>query len=341
MKLLSIGVPCYNSAEYMEKCVRSLLPGGDRVEIIIVDDGSTDRTGEIADTFAAEYPDIVRVIHQPNGGHGAAVMSAMRAAAGEYFKVVDSDDYVRPEAYRRILAALTSFAETEEKPDMLISNYVYNKAGEKRHRVMHYSRVIPQERILTWDEIGRLKKGMYILMHSVIYRTQLLRECGLELPEHTFYVDNLYVFEPLPYVKTLYYLNVNFYSYNIGREDQSVNERVMVSRVDQQLRVNRMMIDYMAAKKELIRRQDTCYHYMLNYLEIICGVSTVLLFLDGSPEKIAEKEKLWDYLKERDPEDYKILRRGIIGNLAHLPGKGGRKVGITFYRILDSIFHFN
>ena len=79
--------------------------------------------------------------------------------------------------------------------------------------------------------------GQYILMHSVIYRTQLLKECGLELPKHTFYVDNIFVYQPLPHVKNMYYLDVNFYRYFIGRTDQSVNESVMIGRIDQQLRV--------------------------------------------------------------------------------------------------------
>ena len=82
-------------------------------------------------------------------------------------------------------------------------------------------------------------------MHSVIYRTALLRECDLELPEHTFYVDNIYVFKPLPYVKTMYYLDVNFYRYFIGRDDQSVNETNMIKRIDQQFKVTYIMIDYM------------------------------------------------------------------------------------------------
>ena len=81
-------------------------------------------------------------------------------------------------------------------------------------------------------------------MHSLIFRTQLLRDCGLCLPEHTFYVDNLVAFVPFPYVKTMYYADVNFYRYFIGREDQSVNEAVMIGRIDQQLLVTKLMLGY-------------------------------------------------------------------------------------------------
>ena len=106
MKLLTVTVPCYNSEQYMEKCIESLLPGGEDVEIIIVDDGSTDRTGEIADRYAEEYPSMVRVIHKENGGHGSAVNAGIENATGIYFKVVDSDDWVNKDSYLRILVSL-------------------------------------------------------------------------------------------------------------------------------------------------------------------------------------------------------------------------------------------
>ena len=92
MKLLTVTVPCYNSQDYMENCINSLLPGGDKVEIIIIDDGSKDATGAIADRYAEQYPNIVRVIHQENGGHGEGINQGLKHATGKYFKVVDSDD---------------------------------------------------------------------------------------------------------------------------------------------------------------------------------------------------------------------------------------------------------
>lgn len=90
MKLLSVAIPCYNSEAYMSKCINSLLIGGEEVEIIIVDDGSSDRTAEIADDYAEKYPTIVKAIHQENGGHGQAVNTGIKNATGLYFKVVDS-----------------------------------------------------------------------------------------------------------------------------------------------------------------------------------------------------------------------------------------------------------
>ena len=244
MKLLTITVPCYNSQDYMEKCVESLVVGGDEVEILVVDDGSVDRTAEIADRLQDRYPGIVRAIHQPNKGHGGAVNTGLENASGLYFKVVDSDDKLKASAYRSILDKLREYKDAEEKIDLLISNFVYDKEGQTRKKVMQYRSALPVNRMFSWDETRHFRKGQYILMHSVIYRTRLLKECGMRLPEHCFYVDNIYVFEPMPGVKNMYYLDVNFYYYFIGRDDQSVNEEVMIGRLDQQARVNRIMYDY-------------------------------------------------------------------------------------------------
>ena len=136
MKLLTITVPCYNSQDYMEKCVESLVVGGDEVEILVVDDGSVDRTAEIADRLQDRYPGIVRAIHQPNKGHGGAVNTGLENASGLYFKVVDSDDKLKASAYRSILDKHREYKDAEEKIDLLISNFVYEKEGQHRKKVM-------------------------------------------------------------------------------------------------------------------------------------------------------------------------------------------------------------
>lgn len=345
MKLLSIAIPSYNSEAYMRKCIESLLVGGEDVEILVVDDGSTDKTGEIAEEYAARHPGIVKAIHQENGGHGAAVNTGLEHAKGLYFKVVDSDDWVKESAYLEILETLRELTGGNAVLDMLISNFVYEKEGEKKNKVMKYHHALPKNKIFTWDEVKHFHKGQYILMHSVIFRTKLLRECGLRLPEHLFYVDNLFVFEPLPYVKTMYYLDVNFYRYYIGREGQSVNEAVMISRIDQQLRVNKMMLDYLvecrSQKKSNVNRQRRLRAYMVNYLEIITVISSVLLICSGTDENLEKKKELWKDIKKKDMLLYIRLRYGIMGNSMNLPGRGGRKISVEAYKICRRFFKFN
>ncbi len=339
MKLLSITVPCYNSSAYMRKCIDSLLAGGDEVEILIVDDGSVkDNTAEIADEYAARYPNIVRTIHQENKGHGGAVNTGLSAATGLFFKVVDSDDWVNEEAFRKILSVLEEVTRGPKTLDVLISNYVYEKEGSGKKRVMRYPHEFPENHIFAWSDVNTLLPNHYVLMHSLIFRTTLLRECGLKLPEHTFYVDNLFAFIPFPFVKTFYYLDVNFYRYFIGRADQSVNEKVMVSRVDQQLRVNYEMIEYMGKQKSLNRPQRK---FMLHALGIIMTVSSIMLIRADTEECLEKKKELWRYLKKCDPLAYLSIRFGITGGVMNLPGKSGRKVSVTSYKIVQKLYGFN
>ena len=178
-------------------------------------------------------------------------------------------------------------------------------------------------------------------MHSVIFRTRLLKECGLKLPEHTFYVDNIFVFEPLPFVKNMYYLDVNFYRYYIGREGQSVNEEIMLSRVEQQIKVNKIMIDYLAENKSKIVSKRKLKNYMFSYLEIITVISSILLIRAGTEEALEKKQELWQYIKQKDVGMYVRLRYGVLGNSMNLPGKGGRKISVEGYKLCRRFYKFN
>ncbi len=339
MKLLSVAIPCYNSEEYMRHCIDSLLPGGEEVEILIVDDGSVkDRTAQIADEYEKNYPEICRAIHQENGGHGEAVNAGLREAKGIYFKVVDSDDWVDEESYMEVLRTLRRFVYGNQTLDMLVCNFVYEKQGAKRKKVMNYRTALPKDQVVGWDDVKMFMLGQYILMHSVVYRTELLHQCGLNLPKHTFYVDNIFVFQPLPYVKTMYYLDVNFYRYFIGREDQSVNEQVMIGRIDQQIQVTKLMIDYYNEGK--IQSWKLRY-YMIRYLEIMMVISSILAIRSGTDENMKKKKELWQYVKKKNVLLFLRLRFGFLGQGMNLPGKSGRQVSIAGYKISQKFFGFN
>ncbi|MCR5321035.1 MAG: glycosyltransferase family 2 protein [Lachnospiraceae bacterium] len=341
MKLLTFAVPCYNSAAYMKKCIDSLLYGGEDVEIIIVNDGSSDDTAKIGEEYVKRYPTICRLINKENGGHGSAVNKGIEEATGLFFKVVDSDDWVKESAYKEILDVLKQYAGGSKVLDMLISNFVYDKVGEDKHKVMRYKHALPENQLFTWNDVKHFRKGQYILMHSVIFRTKLLRECGVKLPEHTFYVDNIYVFEPMLAVENMYYLDVNFYRYFIGRDDQSVNEQIMISRIDQQIRVNKIMYDFYVDNWNKIKLNSKRQKYMFNYLEIITVISSILMAISGTEENLQKRAELWKYIKERNYMLYRKLRYGFLGGYVNLPGKGGRKISVDGYKIVRRFFNFN
>ena len=338
MKYISFAIPCYNSQDYMAHAIESILPGGDEVEIIIVNDGSKDKTSQIAHEYMDKYPDIIKVIDKENGGHGDAVNAGLANASGKYFKVVDSDDWVDEEALHKILMLMRHLEEDNEQIDMLISNYVYEKVGVTHKKCIHYRNVRPQDEVFRWDDIGHFRLDQYILMHSVIYRTDMLKLSQMRLPKHTFYVDNIYVYYPLPHVRKIYYLDVDFYRYFIGREDQSVNEKVMIARVDQQIFVTKTMIDMYQLKKVTSKKLR---QYMINYLAIMMTVSSILLIRSKEKENLEKKKELWLYLKKRDMKTYIKIRYGILGQTMNIPGKSGRKISSLAYTVARRIIGFN
>lgn len=322
----------------MNVAIESLLINDSRIEIIIVNDGSSDQTKEIAEEYERKYPEIIKTIHQENGGHGEAVNTGLRHASGLYFKVVDSDDWVDTYAYFKLLAKIEEMVTSEQTIDLFINNFVYEKEGAKTKRIMKYNNVLPVEKVFSWEEISIFKKGQYFMMHSMVYRTAIIRESGLKLPKKTFYVDNLFVYVPLSFVETMYYMDVDLYRYYIGREDQSVNEQVMISRIDQQIKVNKLLID--AVQLDKIKKEPL-RDYLLKHLEIVTVISGILLIKSGTKENLKKKKDLMEYVKVNNAELYYNLRFGLLGRLINLPTKLGRTISIGVYKVSQKIIGFN
>lgn len=174
--------------------------------------------------------------------------------------------------------------------DLVIANYVYNKVHAGQQTAINYIPTLPENKIFNWCDIGKFKLSEYLLMHSVIYRTELLRDINLELPKHTFYVDNIFVYVPLPHVKSIYYINTNMYMYFIGREDQSVNEDVMMSRIDQQIKITKIMIDN--TNLDELAKQPKLEKYMINYLSMMMCICTVFLRKIGNKDSLQKLDNL-------------------------------------------------
>ena len=341
MKLITFAVPCYNSAAYMEKCVETLLTGGDDVEIILVDDGSKDDTGIIADRYAEKYPEIVRVIHQPNGGHGEGVNQGIRNATGLYYKVVDSDDWLDKEALAQLMRTVKANLAKNELIDLYIFNYVYEHVEENQQFPMKYTNVFPEGQKFQWDAMKRFHISQYLLMHAVMYRTEILHACNIELPKHTFYVDNLFVYKPFPLVKSAYYLDLDLYRYYIGRADQSVNEKVMVGRIDQQIKITNIMRDYytLTELNACNKKMASC---MSRYFGMMMTISSIFLILTKDPARYKQRAELWRELKKADPAMYRRIRYGnFLGFGSSLPGPVGRFLAVGGYRIAQKLYRFN
>ncbi len=333
--LLTIVVPAYDAAAYLARALDPLVQV-ERVEVIVVNDGSRDDTDTLADRYAFEHPDIFRVVHQRNRGHGGAINAGVAAARGTYLKVLDADDWLDVPALRLLLATLERL-EAKGGVDAVVTNYVHERFGRGRRRI-RYDDVMPRRRVFGWDEVGVFGRRQYLMMHALTYRTSLLRASGLVLPEHTFYVDNLYVVQPLTHTRRLYYLDVDLYRYFIGRVDQSVNDAVMVRRVDQQLRVTRLVL---AALPHPAAVPQGLYGYVLHHVEVLCGITSALLVRAGTPDHLAQRRALWREIKRESPWIYTRLRHGMVGTSANLPGAVGRRVTLLTYRVARRVVGFS
>ena len=342
LPLLAVVMPCYNSAAYMARGLDSVIDGagerfGQRIEVIVVDDGSADATAEVARGFAQRHPGVVRLVQQDNGGHGAAVMAGIAAASALYVKVLDSDDRLDPAALQALLSTLDSFP-TDGQADVVITDYIYDNVRQGSDRRIQYRRCLPARRTITWEQTARPRTGSYFLMHALTYKRSVLVESGLELPRHTFYVDNLYASVPLQHTRTLHYLPVPLYWYFIGREDQSVNEAVAVRRLDQQLRVNRLMIDELATDAV---RSPALTRYLLHYLSIVTSVSLTFCVLAGTDAARAQGRDLLAHLKAANPAGYRAYRRSPMNVILSARGPGSHRFIRTTYRVVRKRFGFN
>jgi glycosyltransferase involved in cell wall biosynthesis len=330
----------------MDRCINSLLAAGNDAEIILINDGSTDRTGEIAHEYASRYPEIVRAIDKPNGGHGSGVNKGLELAAGLYFMVVDSDDWLDSSAVGELMTRLKSFCMIRMRnqgtvtPDIIICNYIFDHLNNGVTHSVRYRNVLHPDRITEWKDVGRFALSQYFVMHSMIYRTRIPRESGLKLPEHSFYVDNVYAYQPLPYTKYLYYINCDLYHYYIGRADQSVSAENLLKRIDQQVMVTRFLL-HAADLQEIRTREPRLASYMSRYISMMYSMTTVLLYKINTDQSVSETAALWQEARKTDPVLYDILKHRSLSSLTMLPGKAGRKIVCGGYYVSRKLFKFN
>ena len=336
MKLLTVTVPCYNSQDYMEKCIDSLLVGGDRVEIIVIDDGSKDNTGAIGDRYAQQYPDIVRVIHQENGGHGEGINQGLIHATGKYFKVVDSDDEVNNQ-FPAFLDALEA-CDRAGGVDLFVTNYYYVHTDGIGDRSINYSNALPQNRIFTWSETKPFRMHQMLTIHSCTFRTEAMRRCGTQLPKKVFYEDNLMVCRTLPFVDKMFYMNIDLNRYTISREGQSVQDDVSRRRYTHHLQIAEMAFKSLdlnqVSNKQKLR-------YMKHELFMLLGIATIFTRLNNNDEADANLERMWKACEAHDAKWAKAFRNRTVLLLANAPGKFGRTVTATAYKAANKVVRFN
>lgn len=335
--LVTFVVPCYNSAEYMKRSIDSLLTASQPCEILIINDGSQDNTSEIAHEYERLH-DNVRAIDQENANWGGVVNNGIERARGQYFKILDSDDYFDETALRRALDTLAIAVEADKAPDLFITNYVYDHMTTNSQRPMQYRSFLPVGKLFTWQDMGKTGQYKFIMIHAAWYKTSILRESGVKLPTGVSYMDSLLLLHPMPLVKTLFYLDVAPYHYIIGREGQSVEIDVVKKHIDEQILASRLAIgdiDY----GPLYESEPNCAMLMTGYVSCMMSVSTIYLFKIGTPDALRKNRELWDYMRTTNPRLYANVKKSWAGR-ANRRTAVGRKAAQVGYTLAQKIFKF-
>ena len=275
-KVLSIVVPSYNIERFIDRLMESLTAPALRIketdagkvpvlqndyEILLVNDGSVDSTQRRAEVYAALYPDHVRVINKANGGHGSALNAGILAASGKYVRALDGDDWVDPAALSRLICML----KTQQDPvDAVICSYNTVNENTEEIQLVSYNDLQPDKVLLPEEVLS--KKTMYPY-HSMVWRTELLREHGILLDENCFYVDTEYILFPLPWVHSFRYFPEPVYQYRVGGEDQSVSRTSYLRNRSQLKRVILHLCQFFEEKKDMMT--PAACSYILNSISWI------------------------------------------------------------------------
>ncbi len=226
MKILSIVIPTYNVEKYLRRCLNSLVYDEsilEEVELLIVNDGSKDKSLEIAQEYEKKYPDSIKVIDKENGGHGSTINAGLKIAEGKYFRVIDSDDWVNIDEFSNYVKELkkcnADIVLTDYNKELLYSGEIQTFS----YNGLEYNKEYDLEKF-DYD----LLKDSYFYMATSTIKTEKLRKAKLQLDEKTFYVDMEFILLPFLEIDSFIYLDFNIYRYFIGRADQSVNIQSLV-----------------------------------------------------------------------------------------------------------------
>lgn len=297
-KVLTITIPSYNVEKYLKQTLDSFLSPEilEEVEVLIVDDGSKDRTAEIGKVYERQYPQTFRVISKENGGHGSTINRGIQEAKGTYFKVVDGDDWVDTEDFVKLVKALKNCTA-----QYVVTNYyeVNDVTGGKTP--VDY-KVLKEKEIWSFEEAGKRKQ---IAMHALVIQTSILKENQIRLDEHCFYVDVEYVLYPIPYVETVQFLDLFVYMYRLAVMTQSVSlqgyQKHMQNHIDVILHLTDFFQEY--AKTGTEGKID---YIGKRIAQMVGDQITVFMSFPEKDREIRQKFRAFDReLKEKSPEIYR------------------------------------
>ena len=229
-KILTIVVPSYNMEAFLGKCLDSLIVKNadgavddnlmQALEVLVINDGSKDRTSEIGHSFQDKYPETFRVIDKENGHYGSCVNRGLAEAKGTFIRVLDADDYVDNAKFKGFLELLLSF-EPDKRPDAVMTDYDLVHDDGDVETVIHFG-ILPGNKVFSFRDINGIQK-YFFQNHNLTYRTDIPRSIGYRQTEGILYSDSEWFIIPMTQVESVYYYPEIVVRYLVGREGQSVS----------------------------------------------------------------------------------------------------------------------
>ena len=298
-KAVSFSVAAYNIEKTINECLDSMLSTDhvSDIEILVIDDGSSDKTAETAGEYADRYPDTVRLISKENGGHGSTINTGIKEAKGKYFRAVDGDDWINPDTINEYVKRLKT-----EEADIVLCNYesFFEKGRTKR---TCYQNLKDNER-LSFEAV--VKKVDWMNYHSVTYKTELLKKNNISLDEHCFYVDTEFMAFPIPYTETVAYYDLDVYCYRRDNEGQSICEESRKRNIDQSKKVLLRLLKFMkdngdklSTEKKRYLQRGIAGHCVWHFRG--------LTFFAPDREKHRELVRFESFVKRKLPEVYRLM----------------------------------
>lgn len=304
MKNLTILIPVYNTEKYIKRCLDSLIVPEvlDDIEIIVVNDGSKDRSAEIVRGYVQRYPDTIVLIDKENGGHGSTINAGIAAATGKYFRVLDSDDWFNTLEFVKFVDRLR-----EEDADLIVCDYRKEHTYNSKSEYFRYKN-LQDGHVYNFDKFDlTILEGEYFVMATSTYKTEILRKSGLKLLEKTFYVDMQYNVVPITQINNFTYYHLDIYRYFIGRKEQSMNMDNFVRNQEHHKKMIKWLIEYytkMSSKLSSNKKEyiEIILTYTLNtHYSIYCEY-------DNNHERAYREIKAFDrYLYHVNPVLYERL----------------------------------
>ena len=319
-KILTITVPSYNVEKFLEKTLDSFLAEEvlGELEVLIVDDGSKDRTAQIGKKYEEKYPGTFRVISKENGGHGSTINRGIREAGGKYFKVVDGDDWVDTDGLAELIRRLRTC-----DADYVFTNYYEVNDGTGELHAVAFPGIRTEEVIPFASLTGETR----ISMHALVLKTSILKENRIRLDEHCFYVDVEYILYPVPYLKTAVYFDIFVYMYRLAQATQSVSMAGYQKHIQNHIDVILHVLDYINEYK----KQPDCDEIKVGYMshriaEMTRDQVDIFTSFPLSDKSIRRRFQKFDAaVKEKSPSVYE--KSGEYSGMLRLL----RKTGFRFY----------